>query len=325
MRDSSTLGRALVGGLVWLAAALGGCAGDGPLPQQGGGQFATIQTQIFNTNCLSAGCHNPTTRAGNLNLSAGVSYDQLVGRLADNPAAAQEGLLRVEPFDAENSFLLIKCATPGPDQGGRMPLGEDPLSAAELQLVSDWIESGAPRGDEPTATPTDTLTATPPPTEVPPTVTPEATGTATAPVPTVTGTVPPTPTATSSATPTATPTPSSTPTFNPDATLAQIQAMIFTPSCAIAPCHDSVSRQGDLVLVDGQSFAELVEVEPFNIPAREDGLLRVTPGDPDASFLVIKLEDPPLEYGSRMPMIGPPLTPTQIQLVRDWIAQGAEE
>jgi len=85
-----------------------------------------------------------------------------------------------------------------------------------------------------------------------------------------------------------------------------------------------VSRQGDLVLVDGTSFGELVNVEPFNVAALEDGLVRVAPGDPDGSFLVIKLEGPPLEYGSRMPMLGDALTPTQIQLVRDWIAQGAE-
>src|SRR6185369_16261214 len=91
------------------AGALAGCAGDGPAASQGGGQFAAIQTNIFNVNCLSGGCHNAASRAGNLNLTAGVSYDQLVGHLADNPVAAEQGLVRVMPLEPDQSFLVIKC------------------------------------------------------------------------------------------------------------------------------------------------------------------------------------------------------------------------
>ena len=56
----------------------------------------------------------------------------------------------------------------------------------------------------------------------------------------------------------------------------------------------------------------------------EAGQLRVDPGRPDNSFLLIKLVGPPLGAGSRMPLLGDPLDAGQIQLVADWILQGAQ-
>jgi hypothetical protein len=54
------------------------------------------------------------------------------------------------------------------------------------------------------------------------------------------------------------------------------------------------------------------------------GLKRVDPGNPDNSFLLIKVEGPDsFALGSRMPMTAPNLTTAQIQLIRDWIAAGA--
>jgi hypothetical protein len=52
-------------------------------------------------------------------------------------------------------------------------------------------------------------------------------------------------------------------------------------------------------------------------------LLRVKPGDPDHSFLMIKLLGPRLDEGSRMPLIGSPLSSQQLDLIRSWILQGA--
>jgi hypothetical protein len=107
---------------------------------------------------------------------------------------------------------------------------------------------------------------------------------------------------------------------------AQIQDDIFTPRCAIPICHDSASQSGSLVLETGASFDELVGVEPFTPAAQRDGFLRVDPGDPDNSFLVIKLELPAggtVELGSPMPLIGDRLSDVEIQLIRDWITQGA--
>ena len=72
--------------------------GDGPAATQPTGLFDQIQQEIFNPNCLSAGCHNSQSQAGSMVLEPGVSFDQLVNVIPDNPVARERGLLRVEPF-----------------------------------------------------------------------------------------------------------------------------------------------------------------------------------------------------------------------------------
>ena len=52
--------------------------------------------------------------------------------------------------------------------------------------------------------------------------------------------------------------------------------------------------------------------------------MRVDAGHPENSFLLVKLEGPPLGQGSLMPLGKPMLTPDQIDLVRAWIEQGAQ-
>ena len=54
-------------------------------------------------------------------------------------------------------------------------------------------------------------------------------------------------------------------------------------------------------------------------------LLRVDPGNPDDSYLIIKLEggDRIADGTARMPLGRTPLTPEQIAVVREWIASGA--
>lgn len=57
-----------------------------------------------------------------------------------------------------------------------------------------------------------------------------------------------------------------------------------------------------------------------------DGELRfVVPGDPEASFLLEKLEEDP-QYGARMPIAfsDATLDPEDIDMVREWIAAGAK-
>jgi hypothetical protein len=313
-----------------------GCAGDGPSPQEISGEFAQLQRNIFNQHCLAAGCHNSQSQGGGLDLSDGVSYDELVNVVPENPAAASAGLLRVEPFDAQNSFLLIKLTGPGAGQGARMPQGMNPLAQSDIDAIRQWILDGAPRGNStavPTASATPVPTDTAPPTETPPpsvthtpTISPTAANTATATI-TVTGTAPATSTPTATATITETPSPSPTPTATATPGLfAQIQTTIFNQRCIDAFCHDLRGQSGGLVLIEGQSYAELVGVQPENVPARDEGLLRVEPFDPDNSFLVIKVEGPTNPaMGLRMPSGGLPLTAEQIQLIRDWIQQGATE
>ena len=294
------------------------CAGNGPPPSGAGSAYDTIQTQIFNQHCLSAGCHNSTAQAGNLNLTAGVSYGDLVGVTPDNVVAAAQGLLRVEPFNPANSFLLVKLTGPGLGEGGRMPQGMQPLSPTDINMIQAWIADGAP----PPGTVGASATPTPSPTDtVPPTASDTATVTSTpvdtaTPTPTGTGTQPPTPTVTE--------TPTASPTETPLPWLVRIQATIFNPSCAIEFCHDAATASGNLGLTDGQSYGNLVGVQPDNAVARTKGLLRVQANDPANSFLIVKVTSkPPVGEGSKMPLTGTPLTAEQIALLTGWIEAGA--
>jgi hypothetical protein len=312
--------------------ALAGCAGDGPVPTEGGSAFDVIQRSIFDVQCLSAGCHNSINQANALVLEAGQSYANLVNVVAFNATARQAGLRRVLPGSPEQSFLLIKLTAPGPGQDARMPLGASPLSADEIGLIREWIISGAPPPSEPSATPTHspTVTRTPPPTQTPtdtvpptstasPTVTPSGTQ-----LPT--GTPTRTPTATATVTPTATPSAVPTPTFSIESTLPRLQATIFDTTCLDLGCHNAASKSGGLVLEADRSYAGLVGVGPLNEAAATDGMLRVDPGNPDNSFLITKLSLPSvfdLRFFSRMPLGKPMLPPQQIEHIRAWILRGA--
>jgi hypothetical protein len=109
----------------------------------------------------------------------------------------------------------------------------------------------------------------------------------------------------------------------PTVTLAQIQDEIFTPTCATPFCHDSASANAGLVLDAESAYAQLVDVAPTTFSANAQGLLRVAAGDPSRSFLLVKIEGPPPDQGSRMPLGLPALTADQIDLIRLWIEQGA--
>lgn len=110
-------------------------------------------------------------------------------------------------------------------------------------------------------------------------------------------------------------------------TLARIQREIFDVSCAVPFCHNvEAPATNNLSLVDEEkSFNELVGVDPVNAAALQAEYKLVDPGNPDNSFLVLKVEGPPsFEFGSQMPLSGGVLSEAQIQLIRDWIAEGAQ-
>lgn len=92
---------------------------------------------------------------------------------------------------------------------------------------------------------------------------------------------------------------------------------------AIPGCHDSSGQDADLTLDADHAYAQLVGVQPSNGTASAAGLLRVDPGHPENSFLLVKLNGPSKDEGLRMPETGAPLAPAQIQLIHDWIARGA--
>lgn len=103
-------------------------------------------------------------------------------------------------------------------------------------------------------------------------------------------------------------------------TLQSIQDNLFTPTCS--GCHTGPSGGNlpaglDLTSV-AMSFADLVNVASSQVPALD----RVTPNDPDNSYLIQKLEGT-AAVGGRMPAFSPPLDQATIEVIRDWISNGA--
>jgi hypothetical protein len=120
------------------------------------------------------------------------------------------------------------------------------------------------------------------------------------------------------------PGPEPTPTIDP--TLTAIQASIFTPSCNFSSCHSNGSAAGGLILASGSSFAKLVDVVSAQTTAKNQGLLRVKPGDPDHSFLMIKLKAVvSASYGDHMPDTGQQLSDAQLTAISNWITLGAQD
>lgn len=106
-----------------------------------------------------------------------------------------------------------------------------------------------------------------------------------------------------------------------EATLSNIQATIFDTNCALSGCHAGSDAQLDQNLSAGQSFSNIVNVRSVE---RSD-LFRVEPGNPDDSYLFMKIIGDPDIVGARMPLGRAALSDQQIEIVREWIANGAED
>jgi hypothetical protein len=97
---------------------------------------------------------------------------------------------------------------------------------------------------------------------------------------------------------------------------------VFTAKCAIPDCHSGSIPQAAQDLSDGQAFRNTVAVRSVEFPS----LPRVSPGDPDGSYLVHKIEGRPGIVGERMPQgcgEGNCLSDEEIDTIRQWILDGA--
>ncbi len=100
------------------------------------------------------------------------------------------------------------------------------------------------------------------------------------------------------------------------ANFQSIQDHVFTPICTA--CHAGGAAPQGLRLDAANSFVMLV-----GVPSREaSSVLRVSPGRPDDSYLIQKLEGH-AAVGARMPFGGPYLDDATIAIIRQWIANGA--
>ena len=96
-------------------------------------------------------------------------------------------------------------------------------------------------------------------------------------------------------------------------TFAEIQTTVFTPVCA--SCHSGANLPAGLDLSAGNSYAMLFQIASTQDP----NFQRVDPGDPDLSYLIMKMEGNGVTV---MPPTGM-LNQTVIDGIRLWIANGA--
>lgn len=95
---------------------------------------------------------------------------------------------------------------------------------------------------------------------------------------------------------------------------------ILEQNCAT--CHLTGEEAGGMSLVGDSAIGFLVGKPSQEAPA----VMRVEPGAPDKSYLVMKLEGTHLDHGgsgSRMPFGGFPLDNGDVAKIRTWISQGA--
>jgi hypothetical protein len=95
-----------------------------------------------------------------------------------------------------------------------------------------------------------------------------------------------------------------------------IQSNVFEQYCE--HCHSGANAPAGLRLDAANSYLNLVGVPSVERPA----VLRVAPGDANNSYLIQKLEGT-AGVGGRMPLGLPPLPQSDINVVRQWIGDGA--
>jgi len=378
-----------------LAGCGGGSGSSAPPANSGGGggggsvllaNFQSIQDNVFTPRCI--GCHIGASAPLGLRLDDANSF----GLLVDATSAQSPPLLRVEPGDPDNSYLIQKLeGTAG--MGGQMPLGGTPLPQADIDVIRQWITDGALPAGGAAATPIRVTSLSPLPDSafdtLPASVIAmfdreldatsvdattfilERSGgdgtfgdgnevTVVAAAVTVSMANPMTATLDLTGVASQIDTyrvrllgtggatirdldanaldgdfsgafPSGDGTQGGDfealftvsavvPTLDSIQANIFTPTCATAGCHTGLMPAAGQDLSDSDaSFNNLVMM-----PSNQSALMRVMPGDPDASYLIEKLEQDMPAGGLRMPRNGPPyLDQADIDVIRQWITDGA--
>jgi len=92
--------------------------------------------------------------------------------------------------------------------------------------------------------------------------------------------------------------------------------LLSRSGCLSTGCH------GDIF---PSSMFTLWTYENSFVPGDEASALElcpIVPGDPDSSYMLEKLRPAP-RSGVRMPVIGPPLSDEEIELIATWIREGA--
>ena len=108
-------------------------------------------------------------------------------------------------------------------------------------------------------------------------------------------------------------------------TFADVTGLLVERGCTESNCHQGAEPKAELNLEPEFAYEALVN-QPCSMPgAAELGLNLVTPGDPDNSFLYVKVTLPAddASLGLPMPMTGKGLSIEDTELIRRWIEAGA--
>jgi len=101
-------------------------------------------SNVFDMLSFRCGCHDAQQAEGDLyDLT---DPDSAWGLLVNVPSVGLPGMDRVEPGDAEASYLYLKISDTHRAAGGdgnRMPPTGFPLTETKVTMVRDWIEDGA--------------------------------------------------------------------------------------------------------------------------------------------------------------------------------------
>lgn len=109
--------------------------------------------------------------------------------------------------------------------------------------------------------------------------------------------------------------------------LPSIQAHIFDRRCNFDSCHGDTGHLYGPFLTPTLSRGTLVNVPTDNLTARDEGYMRVVPGDPERSFLLLKVgalhEADHRRYGQPMPFNAERLPQEEYDALEAWILDGA--
>src|SRR6185312_12833019 len=98
-----------------------------------------------------------------------------------------------------------------------------------------------------------------------------------------------------------------------------IQDNVFTPICA--PCHNGAGAPKGLILDAAHSYSLLVGIPSAEVPTLD----RVKAGDPNNSYIILKLTGAAGIVGGQMPLDETPLPQSTIDVIRQWITNGAPQ
>jgi hypothetical protein len=97
-------------------------------------------------------------------------------------------------------------------------------------------------------------------------------------------------------------------------------APILDAGCTAAGCHTGMKPKEDLTLDAARSYAEL-----FNVTASQckDGRKLVDPGSPSTSYLMQKLLNVDICFGTQMPKANQTIPAADLATISSWICSGA--